>query len=184
MNPTINYVRLGHAISHYTDRGYRYVEAPWVASQEAINMTLPAHVRGVTCDYGALVGSSEQSFLDFVIQGLLEPGSYVACTPCFRDEEPDWLHQKAFMKVELFSNVDVHEAHLRDMIQTVRGFFESYAPPSQIGLIATTEGYDLYLGDIEIGSYGIRRVGGREWIYSTGLAEPRFGIALDRSTGR
>jgi hypothetical protein len=44
---------------------------------------------------------------------------------------------------------------------------------------ATPEGIDLVLNGIEVGSYGVRTVGNRTWTYGTGLALPRFTVAID-----
>jgi len=41
-------------------------------------------------------------------------------------------------------------------------------------LSRTAIGWDLNLYGQEIGSYGIRKLGGHHWVYGTGLAEPRF----------
>jgi hypothetical protein len=42
--------------------------------------------------------------------------------------------------------------------------------------VETEQGYDLECNGIEIGSYGIRSCEYLEWIYATGLAEPRMSI--------
>jgi hypothetical protein len=45
---------------------------------------------------------------------------------------------------------------------------------------STSEGIDLYLNGIEVGSYGIRKHNSYQWVYGTGLALPRFDKALNK----
>lgn len=123
-------------------------------------------------------------------------GSFCALTPCFRNEPVlDDLHQPYFMKLELIT-WDGNEADMSRMIQLARIWYESEHPgthpdddlqvrvvenndPDHLGV---TQAYDLVTAHtgIELGSYGIRehaKVG--RWVYGTGLAEPRYSVALE-----
>lgn len=182
--PRIDYALLGEAVAFYEAEGYRYVEAPWAVSEESVAITCPrpeftARVEGL----GALVGSSEQSFLHLDLSGRLDRGRFVACTPCFRlGDAGDDLHFPTFMKVELYDNVATTprgwKAMLADAFELA---LRLGAPKDALGLEATDEGLDLMLGGIEIGSFGMRCHENHTWSYGTGLALPRFTQALDRA---
>lgn len=185
--PKIDYTMIGKAVEHYKERGFTYVEVPWVVEEYAIRMTLPDEFPcmevgqrnpvgpGLLDIYGnanCLVGSAEQGFL---AMDLL-PGRYVGVTPCFRLEDTnDLLRQDMFMKVELFSN---HPGmSVIEMVKSAESFFHmhTYGLPRRL---TTADGIDLMHADIEIGSYGERtHEGYGRWVYGTGLAEPRFSVA-------
>jgi hypothetical protein len=139
------------------------------------------------------VASAEQSFIQMKMDDKYFSGKLVTISPCFRNEPViDELHQPYFMKVELINWVesawqkDARE-QMDKMIADARLLFEEQlwvdvihnTDPDPIGVVA----YDLVTthSKIELGSYGIRQhpdVG--TWLYGTGLAEPRFSIALDK----
>ena len=48
----------------------------------------------------------------------------------------------------------------------------------RVDIVKTEEGYDLEVGGIEIGSYGIRKCDYLEWIYGTACAEPRMSVVI------
>jgi seryl-tRNA synthetase len=106
----------------------------------------------------------------------------VACTPCFRDEQDD-IRYPYFMKVELFDNIFVSETELFHMIDLCFYFFQTLVNEySEFLKIVKTDSmcYDINLGDLEIGSYGIRTIDEKAWIFGTAMAEPRFSMALQR----
>lgn len=173
---TMNWMRLGVAVSAYRNHGYAHVEVPWMVPRRDVAVTFP-HVPAD--DQPMNVGSAEQSFIHLARIGALSPGRYVACTPCFRAGDIGPLNQPEFMKVELWRDDAVSEATLHDMIADARDTMGSMAWGRSIDIVPTTEGYDLNLNGIEVGSYGIRSHDGRSWVYGTGLAEPRFGMALE-----
>lgn len=132
-----------------------------------------------------VVASAEQSFLQLDKDGKLEPGNWMALTPCYRDEPVyDEVHLPVFLKLELmclnhgdmfFTRTEaMHFAH------KMRKFFrEFYSMPTS--LVETEYGWDVMYEDLELGSYGVRRtMTGKSYIYGTGLAEPRSSIALLR----
>ncbi len=184
MNSPIDWQRLAHAVSFYDNRGFEYLEVDWLIPEKTLLITAP----GETCvmrvpGQGGLIGSAEQSLLHLHAQGKLGKGQFMACTPCFRNEaHPDHLHQKHFMKVELYQTHPVDEIGLHGLIETVRQFFRYQLPdPTVLTLEKTEDGWDLLVNGIEVGSYGIRRHGDMAWIYGTGLAEPRFSQAKHAS---
>lgn len=189
----IDWSRLARAVAFYTSRGYRYVEVPWLAPDDAVAITAPNRLwrMPAQCMGGTLIGSAEQGFLALSLDQTMGIGKFVSCSPCFRlAEDLDELHRTEFMKVELFRNDSTEEADLFDLMADARAFFHTEIPSwlrSNLRTVTTLEGYDFDLGDIEIGSYGIRHdpANHLQWVYGTGVAEPRFSSAmqLNRSTG-
>lgn len=196
----IDWALLARAVEFYQSQGYKYVEMPWAVSAESVAITCPrpeytANVDGL----GSLVGSAEQSFLHMDLSGKLGKGRFVALTPCFRlGDDGDDLHHPYFMKVELYINdaqgleamVDgvapegaidngPFMAYLH-MLSIVGQFNRSILGDVEIENVRgvdTSEGCDVELNGIEIGSYGIRQHNGHVWVYGTGVAEPRFSQA-------
>lgn len=199
MTPMIDYALLGRAVTEYQKRGYVYKEVPWMVPETAIRSTLPKGVPAyVACarheyydpdtgqrlgglddfEYDSfLVGSAEQGFLHM----NPKPGAYIGVTPCFRHEPvQNIFYQTGFMKAELF--VTLEDATVDRVLHDARevvGVLSGIAPD----IVATDDGFDLELAEIEIGSYGERTHPefGR-WVYGTGLALPRFSVAKGLST--
>ena len=174
--------RLAAALGRYGAQGYTPTDVPWMVPREVSRITCPVDVWIMSTKHGDLVGSAEQSFLHLERMGQLTPGKFVAWTPCFRDEEViDDLHLKCFVKVELYRTDNVCEAAVLEVIADAEAFMNSCLAPNQkIVREATADGWDLTVGGIEVGSYGLRHAGGMAWIYGTGLAEPRFSTVLAR----
>jgi hypothetical protein len=174
--PQIDYHKLSAGLNHYESLGYPYMEVPWVVSREAIAVTLPENATATSVQYGDLVGSGEQSFIELMLRGQ---AVLKACciTPCFRIEDRyDDLHHPYFMKLELI-NTDATTKNLRQMILDARGFFQKY---TDVAIEQTgPDTYDIVDRDqgIELGSYGFREFNGRRFIYGTGLALPRLDMA-------
>jgi hypothetical protein len=171
----INWNNIGVALQFYDRRDYKYVEVPWIVPRKIAQETCPKDRWIVNSDLGCLVGSAEQSFMH--INSQIGLGKFIACTPCFRNEDKvDQLHQRTFMKVELYANDRIHENYdlmIKDAMELVRFL----APDHDIGMDTTSEGVDIFLNGVEIGSYGIRSYNGVQWAYGTGIAEPRFSTA-------
>jgi hypothetical protein len=181
----VNWQHLSRAISHYTTAGYAYVEVPWVVPTDIILATCPEERWVVHSDIGNLIGSSEQSFIHLDQIGELGIGQFVACTPCFRNEDVvDQLRQKTFMKVELYDNENTNDDGLISLVNKAIAFYRTLIDSSLWGLlevVALRDGtFDIDLGGIEIGSYGMRTYKGKPWLYGTAIAEPRFSTALNR----
>ncbi len=190
MTPKIDYLLLGEALSEYKDRGYKYVEVPWMVPKKDIRATLPAPIPFIEAvlhldddddmaqthyrSLGGLVGSAEQGFLSM----NLPAGAYCGITPCFRHEpETNLFYQTGFIKLELF--VNTREAGWTRVMSDAEEVMSILLGDSaRIVSVKTPEGADLTLGGIEIGSYGVRSTPEHgEWVYGTGLALPRFSVA-------
>lgn len=172
----IDWKLIAEAIDYYKNKGFTYIEVPWIVSRQAIITTFKGN--STMSNHGCLVGSAEQSFVQMIMDGRLKEGKYVAATPCYRDElEHDSIHYPYFFKVELISIYPKSpELDLNQCINQAKDFFVTNCD-GNVNLEKTKEGFDLSLNGIEIGSYGIRNVCGIEWVYGTGLAEPRFSYA-------
>jgi seryl-tRNA synthetase len=169
--------RLGETVEYYKHRGYRYVDTPWIVPETisrathdgtTINIDWP-HIPELS---GVLVGSAEQGFLSIIDQ--LDPElKYVSISPCFRYESRyDSLRRPYFMKIELFRfGVDY-----LSLMTDAALLFKYHGINSEIE--HTSLGKDLMFKSIELGSYGTRRYLSHDYCYGTGLAEPRFSLAI------
>lgn len=176
----ISYERIGKAQLFYKALGYFNVDTPWMVSPQAIRATLPPTHISIDSVFGSLVGSGEQGFIQQMMSGELTPGKYQTTTPCFRDEkEYNDLTRKYFMKVELiwYMPEDVKTCYETVMNNALSCFF-SISDQDTFEAMQTSEGFDIMLNGIEIGSYGVRQMGDHLWVFGTGLAEPRFSLAL------
>jgi aspartyl-tRNA synthetase len=183
VTPCIDYVLLGNAQAYYQTLGYQELAVPWIISHEAQNAMRPPDRREFFTLDGYLNSSGEQSFLELLLAGKALT-KHCCITSCFRDEAPDSLHQRYFVKLELI-NTDATEANLQAMLYDAKTFFDQISPKEYQTSIVTTDSiaptYDIVDGrnGIELGSYGIRTYKSHRWIYGTGLALPRFSIALN-----
>lgn len=186
---------LAQALDYFEkEAGYTRVELPWHVPDYAVRMTNPNIDNMAMMSGGYLVASGEQSFLLCDIKGRLPPGRYCGLTPCFRpgdDQQP--YHQETFYKVELYRTDVVDRYAVDEMLLEVSEFsrrilrneefsLEVVNTPEQDGfyeeiLLTQEHSCDINLNGIEIGSYGLRRVGDYHWAYGTGIAEPRFSQA-------
>lgn len=184
----IDYSKIASAVDWYRQKGYRYIEVPWLVDIDTMLITRPPGARLFSTFAGELVASGEQSFLN--IRHQLKPGKYQCVTPCFRDEEVyDKYHQQYFIKNELilvpgYGDFGPTSNLLEEMIDDALAFFKGYADSSSYPYVIDTPlgnsivNKDIKISGIEVGSYGIRNVPGFTWIYGTGCAEPRFTQAL------
>jgi hypothetical protein len=169
----IDYAKLALGLEFYQSKGYAYIEAPWVVSREATNVTIPSDRHVTTTQFGDLVGSGEQSFIELMMRGTsLEKACCI--TPCFRDE-PDYdeLHHAYFMKLELI-DTDATVEHLHHMISDATEFLGRFL---EVKVIPTGDSsYDIVdvQHELELGSYGFRDFGHQRFIYGTGIALPRL----------
>lgn len=196
MTIEINYQTVSRAISLYTSKGYKYVDTPWYVSSDALLVTLPSDRSGFSIWHPEiphdkfLVGSAEQGFIQLMMDGKIQSGSYCSVGPCFRDEpEVDELHRYSFFKLELikiYATTEVPQlldawkmVHVAKEIHTEL-YWLSKRNQEQLRMVKTEQGYDLELAGVEIGSYGLREHAGHRWLYGTGLALPRAQIARSR----
>jgi seryl-tRNA synthetase len=170
----IDYNRLSRSLEYYEKIGYKRVESPWTVTKSISDITKPEGATDWTIleKNKVLVASGEQSFLYMYLKGFLPKGKFQTITPCFRDEPFDELHTKYFMKNELIITDNISEENLNKIINDAKTFLENELN-NKIDIIQTNIGYDLEINDMEVGSYGIRSSGYLDWIYGTGLAEPR-----------
>lgn len=202
----IDWCSLAEATKVYRDRGYHDIETPWLVSEDAYYATTPPNKAcfelfsapmmgccGATqASYGFLVASAEQGFIQLILDEKLTPVSlYQSTSACFRDDEVDDLHQRHFMKIELCrylgrktpSDQNIQEHLMVMMLDAEHGMLEVYQD-EQIELLLESTGplsWDIKLNGIEVGSYGYRTYAGHHWIFGTGLALPRFSIALENT---
>lgn len=169
-------------------RWFRAKRVPALVDPDVMAHTCPAGVNDSRL-YGqgtdTVVASAEQSFLQLDKDGELEPGEWMALTPCYREEPVmDETHLPVFLKLELMclSKGDMFYTRTEAMqlAHKLRKFLhEFYVLPTE--LVETEEGWDVMYEDLELGSFGVRRtLTGKSYIYGTGLAEPRASIALMR----
>lgn len=190
----MNWLRLAQAKEYYEEKGYKYVDLPWIVHSKAVDVTIPKdkkrfdvmlnsehpqHGSWTTKPIGSLIGSGEQAFIQN-IDALDDSGQYQTITPCFRDDEEDELHQRQFMKLELFRLLGQEESANECLFKMAWDARFYFAQTTSNDLIETQDGFDIEVNGIEVGSYGIRSFEGHRWIYGTGLAEPRFSIALKK----
>lgn len=180
--------RISKALDFYTGKGFQFIDLPWHVPHDIAGITCPTEERMFHLrEYGVLVGSAEQSFIAAQKSGALSEGRFVAVSPCFRNEgaDRDNLHALYFMKVELYSTLSMRKGEDAELALIAKEFMLSERGivfyPS-IDLVETQEGFDLEIGGIEVGSYSSRRHEDMAWTCGTGLAEPRFSMALSTDT--
>ena len=173
----IDYARLDRSLNFYQEFGFERIESPWTVTKAVSNITKPPGGKDweILGKDKVLVASGEQSFLYLYLKGFLTKGSYQTITPCFREEPFDITHSKYFIKNELIVTDDVSNNKLDSMVVICQTFFEKELE-RKIDIIKTEQGFDLKYKGIELGSYGIRSCEYLDWIYATGLAEPRMSI--------
>lgn len=176
-----NWARLARALAFYQSQGFELVELNWHASADVCLWTSPSAERMYPFDQDALVGSAEQAFMQAQVDGLLVPGQgYVALTPCFRREPVvSDTHRLQFMKVELYVPGEASPACERRLATHAKAFMATEG--ANATCVATAPaGLDLEVAGVEVGSYVARSHGKHLWTCGTGLAEPRFSLALAR----
>jgi len=189
----MNFDIINHSIYFYKNEGFKYVEVPWLIDEEVSNYTIPPNKQNFNIKDQVLVASGEQSFLQLMKDNNLSYGKYVTMTPCFRDDELDEIHQRYFLKTELF----VHDTldNLMNMffsiIDICKRFFSQYINVELIPIndpqplnvsINNNISYDITdMNGIELGSYGIKILHGLSWIYATGCAEPRLSYVINKN---
>lgn len=170
----IDYKLLNDSVIHYESEGFQRIETPWTVSYNVDSITRPKNAVPFQLIHNSkcLVASGEQSFLYQYLKGFLPLGQYQTITPCFRYEAFDFLHSKTFMKNELIKTDVVNHGELLIVIDKALAF---YTPlfGSKVYVKKDGDSYDIEVEGNELGSYGIRSCEFLNWIYGTGLAEPR-----------
>mgnify|MGYP001465308888 CR=1 FL=1 len=179
----INYKIINDSIAYYNNWGFERIEVPWTVSEYVENLTKPKEAVSCKLQYNdkCLVGSGEQSFLYLYLKEFLPKGQYQAVTPCFRFENYDYLHNKYFIKNELIKTDIVNHNELVHIVDHCLKFFRNYLPDCVS--IVTEQGFDIEWNGYELGSYGIRKNEFLEYIYATGVAEPRLSKLINIKNG-
>lgn len=168
--------------SWFRDKTVPGLVSPSVMQHTCPKGSLDTRLFGAGTD--TVVASAEQSFLQLEKDGSLNPGNWMALTPCYRDEIFDDTHLPVFLKLELMCLGKDGVYHTRSeamhLAEKMSKFFrKTYGMPTH--LVETEEGWDVMYDNLELGSFGVRRtLTGKSYIYGTGLAEPRASIALSR----
>lgn len=181
INGVIDWERLMRALAFYRRKGFLQCELNWDAPRDVCALTCPEPDRMYGFEDNVLVGSAEQAFMHAQKTGYLPAGRYVSITPCFRREnEETETHKRQFMKVELYASHAAGDEIAEEFADLARQFMSTETDET-VDLVRTAEGWDLEIGGIEVGSYSARRLGGMEWTCGTGLAEPRFSMAVQNA---
>jgi hypothetical protein len=192
----INYKIISDSIDFYESKGFTRIESPWTVTEAISSITKPKDAREFKLqheDGKVLVASGEQSFLYLFNKGFLPKGRYQTTTPCFRHEPFDSLHTKYFIKNELIDTKNVDTARLQDIVAIAFDFFSKYFDKKRLRIEGdgiSGLSYDIQYKIphtfpreedtvVELGSYGIRTSPFVEWIYATGIAEPRTSSTLE-----
>lgn len=177
----IDWARLARALAFYQAHGFELVELNWHASPEVCMWTSPSAERMYSFGPGTLVGSAEQGFIQAQVDGLLTLGKhYVALTPCFRREPVvSDTHRLQFMKVELYVPGEASPGAEQRLAACAQAFMASEGAHA-VCVPTEPSGIDLEVEGIEVGSYVARQHGEHLWTCGTGLAEPRFSLALSK----
>ena len=166
---------LYEAINHYKNLGYKMIPAPLLVDEDIVSLTLPEgrkakeHVDGLF-----YVGSAEQSAYQLYKDGSLGLGKYMLLTPCQRYEDVlDETHLEIFLKLELISLGGEYSSILNDVL--------SFYNNDKCVVVNTSQGEDININDIEVGSFGSRIFMGKNFCFGTGIALPRYTQAINRS---
>lgn len=190
----IDYNQIAAAIDFYANKGFQRIETPWLVSKDIADLTKPLDASTYIVQKDserkqkAFVASGEQSFLYLINKGHLpSSGRYQTVTPCLRDDAWDTTHMKNFIKLELieyithsdYSNIKLNTVTaVHRIVDQALSFFSTKVDASLLSVINTSTkdsvSFDINLDGVEIGSYGYRNSMFCEWIYGTGIAEPRF----------
>ena len=182
----IDYSILANSVQYYDKAGFQRIESPWTVTSAISDITRPKDKKAFELkheDNKVLVASGEQSFLYLFAKGFLPHGMYQTITPCFRSDSFDDLHTKYFVKNELIDTKTVTTDRLDAIVNVAFGFFKQYFPEKDLKITGngiTSDAYDIEYKGIELGSYGIRSCPFLEWIYATGVAEPRLSSTVTR----
>lgn len=180
----IDYLRLAKSVEFYECVGFTRIESPWTVTRGISDITRPPDAKDFALiheDEKVLVASGEQSFLYLYNKGFIPKGRFQTITPCFRKEKFGPVHTKYFIKNELIDTVDVTTTALDRMVGDAQLFFAQYTSAYDIEVVSTgVNSYDLNIAGVEVGSYGIRSCDYLDWVYGTGVAEPRMTKALEK----
>lgn len=178
----IDYKILADSTEFYDSKGFSRIEAPWTVTKGVSDITRPKTAIDWEIKHNdkVLAASAEQSFLYLYLKGFLPKGRFQAITPCFRFENFDFLHTKYFMKNELIETKNVNRGTLTEILDNAVEFFSRYLDNVEVSN-GPDESFDIEWKGHELGSYGIRSCQFLDWIYGTGVAEPRLSSLVQLS---
>lgn len=183
----MNWDYLAEGRAFYESKGFKYIDVPWFVPEEIDNLTRPKDKLPLKSILGNFVGSAEQSFLWLAQQGVISPGKYCTITPCVRMDVLDELHQNTFMKLELFhyhNHKDATPYLYSEIIDTATVFFGKILKLETTEVWANFRSSDVDIVDsifnIELGSYGTRKIPQIHWSFGTGCAEPRTSYVYNK----
>lgn len=163
------------ALSSYEKLGYEVHDVPLIIDKDVCDFTKPIGAKNFEHHDKDYIASAEQSFLQLIKDKEIKNGKYQALTPCIRNEPVlDGLHYLIFHKLELI------EIGSTDFMRIV---IEAQQVMLSLGVETHLEKTDLGVdimdhNEVELGSYGTRCYLGVNYIYGTGIAEPRFSMSL------
>lgn len=182
-NKPIDYTLLGEACNYYKELGYKQIETPWMVSPEANGSTYEGDTDFAYAlkNGKELVCSAEQGFVQMWMGGKLKlEKMYYSVSPCFRGDHLDTTHSNWFMKLELCCFSKTAEPYSRMLSDAMNCFDEVGHVMTTI--VGTDSTIDLMYGDLELGSYGARKMCDGVFLnYGTGIALPRFTLAQERN---
>lgn len=163
---------LYEALNYYKLCGYEMISAPLLVDKDIVEITLPSNK--VAKEHLGLfyVGSAEQSFYQLMKNGdsiISKYSKFMMLTPCQRDEVLDGEHLEIFLKLELIS-------FKGDTIGDVYNFYKSKG--FLVEKEKTEDGEDLFINNLEVGSFGNRFFINKLVHFGTGLALPRISQAF------
>lgn len=176
----IDYEKLHNSVKYYEDKKFTRIEVPWLVTEAVDSITRPKEAQPyvVEAKKKNLIASGEQGFLYLYLKEYLPKGQFQTVTPCFRNDSFDFTHTKYFMKQEIIKTDSTTTYDLEKICDlayyNIQPFFKE-----KVSFTRTEDGFDLMLGEYELGSYGIRECEFVKWIYGTGWAEPRMSKLID-----
>lgn len=195
LNLSESWENLSQALQQFKIYGFKYIDVPWIIPKIYTKATCKNRDDVFVTQYGDLVGSAEQSFIYLASENKIDINNekYCSISPCFRNEKiTSKTTRKNFMKLELIHFIFLEKEQIKKrvfkLIELVKKFYQFHFDLC-CSIIETDEGFDLCYDNfgkskiLELGSYGYREVCFHDekrisWIYGTGIAEPRFSIAL------
>lgn len=191
ISPKINFNNLYKSQKFYKKNNFKIIEVPWFVNKKSYEYT--CKIKNLKNKYKIkfnnkkyyFVGSREQSFIYLSLKNKIKKGLYQSITPRFRDDKIDDTHKNYFIKNELFISKNVNKKHLKKVIKLSFKFYSKIFNKKDIKIIKTKDkisiiSYDIYYKNIELGSYGIRKIKKLKWIYGTGCREPRTSFCKNK----
>lgn len=168
-----------NAMQYYKDEGFNPTSSPLLVTDQAVNFTLPKNAKAKKHLDLNYVGSAEQSFYQLLIDDPKLSGDFMLISPCQRYDTPSETHLNIFLKLELISTIKTRE----ELLQTALDFYSENLDLNlniKPDIVETSEGFDININGVEVGSFGSRFILNRWISYGTGLALPRISYALSR----